>query len=142
VGPINLQNYGSGEIFISLSKRKLAANGKIVNPSAEKDAEVAADFACVLSAGLVAERLAEELEQGIRANPECARPDHEYVRKHLKAAGLSTEFAQYEEKTRQLLQSEWDLLRDLAAILFEKVALDPTDIVEFIEQHVVPNAKT
>ena len=115
VGPINLEAYGSGETYISLSKRKLLANGKDAEPSAAKDKEVAADLAVILAAGLVAERLAESHEPGITANPECALPDHELMQQQLSGAGLSKKFDQHEGAAKQVLETEWKLVSSLAA---------------------------
>lgn len=89
VGPIDLGAYGSGEIYVSLSKAKLQAKGKTVDASSSRDKEVAIDLAVILAAGLIAERLAEENGLGVTANPECATPDHELLRQQLAYAGLS-----------------------------------------------------
>lgn len=133
VGPVNLRQYGGGDIFISLSKRKLKAAGKPEDASSQLDKEVATDLAIVLSAGLVAERLAEKSEAGLKANPRCAIPDHELMRMQLINAGLSACFDQHETSASQLLESEWTLVTGLASLLYKNVVSDPMDIVEFIE---------
>lgn len=135
VGPINLQQYGAGEIFVSLSKSKLRAAGKSVGLSSQTDQDVATDLAVVLCAGLVAERLAEEQIPGIKANPTCAKPDHDLVRQQLASANLSTHVDSHETVARHLLESEWSLLTSLANFLYDNVASDPTDVIGFIEQH-------
>jgi hypothetical protein len=135
VGPINLASYGAGAIDISLSKMKLAANGKPTGPASARDKEVASDLAVVLSAGLAAERIAEAREIGLKANPTCALPDHELLQHQLAMAGLPTNFDQYEKAAKQLLESEWTLMVDLAEFLFKQVSSDPFDVRQFIDAH-------
>ena len=135
VGPINLAEYGSGEIYVSLSRVKLQAQGKASEASAEKDKEVAVDLAVVLSAGLVAERLAEVRGQGTTANPECSAPDHEMLQQQLVGAGLSKKFDRHEGTAKQLLESEWPLVAALSAYLFERISVEAEDVTVFIEQH-------
>lgn len=134
VGPINLQQYGAGEIFVSLSKRKLQAAGKPVAAASQKDKEVVKDLAVVLCAGLVSERLAEE-KIGLKANPNCAIPDHDLMKQQLVNAGLSARFDHYETSARQLLETKWALVTSLADLLYKNVVTDPVDVIEFIEQH-------
>lgn len=134
VGPINLQQYGAGEVFVSLSKSKLQAAGKPVTVASQKDKEVVTDLAVVLCAGLVSERLAEE-RAGLKANPNCAVPDHDLMKQQLVNAGLSARFDRHESSVRQMLESEWALVSSLADFLYQNVATDPTDVIEFIEQH-------
>jgi hypothetical protein len=133
VGPINLQQYGAGQIFVSLSKSKLLAAGKSVAAKSQTDKEVATDLAVVLCAGLVSERLAEE-RSGLKANPNCAIPDHNLMKQHLINAGLSTHFDRHEASARQLLDATWALVTSLANLLYEKVLIAPIDVIEFIEQ--------
>ena len=135
VGPINLAGYGSGEVYISLSKRKLQANGKVASAAARSDKDVAADLAVVLAAGLVSERLAAAREPGLTPMPVCAVPDHELLRQELRGAGLPQELTSYEDTATQVLESEWRLVHDLAGYLFQHVSVDPDDILEFIEGH-------
>lgn len=135
VGPINLAEYGSGEMYVSLSRAKLQAQGKAPNALAAKDKEVAVDLAVILAAGLVAERLAEVREQGIIANPECAAPDHKMLQQQLAESGLSKKFDRHEDAARQLLETEWPLVAALAAHLLERISVMPADVTAFIEQH-------
>lgn len=135
VGPINLAEYGSGEIYVSLSRKKLQAMGKAPDASSAKDKEVAIDLAVVLAAGLVAERLAEVREQGIIANPGCALPDHELMRQQLAEAGLSKKFDKHESTAAQLLEAEWALVRSLADYLHANTSAMPEDVTAFIESH-------
>ncbi len=133
-GPINLEQYGAGQIFVSLSKRKLQAAGKPVANDSQKDKEIATDLAVVLCAGLVSERLAEERE-GLKANQDCAVPDHDLMKQQLANAGLSERFDRHETSARQLLETEWSLVSSLAGLLYQKVNTAPTEIIEFIEQY-------
>ncbi|MBK7356383.1 hypothetical protein [Propionivibrio sp.] len=137
VGPINLQQYGAGQIFVSLSKSKLQAAGKPATAASQTDKEVATDLAVVLCAGLVSERLAEE-KAGLKANQDCAVPDHDLMKQQLVNAGLSACFDRHETSARQLLEFEWALVSSLADLLYKNVTTDPTDIIEFIKQHAQP----
>jgi hypothetical protein len=133
VGPIDLGAYGSGEIYVSLSKAKLQAKGKTVDASSSRDKEVAIDLAVILAAGLIAERLAEESGLGVTANPECATPDHELLRQQLACAGLSKKFDVHEEAAARLLKAEWSLVVALANHLYSTTLVMPDDVVAFIE---------
>jgi hypothetical protein len=132
VGAINLGRYGAGEIYISLSKGKCAAAGKAPD---QRDPEVATDLAIVLSAGLVAERIAQAHDATIEPNPECAQPDHELLRQQLMGAGLPTEFGHHEDEAQRLLESQWELLDYLAQFLFRHRVVQPENIEVFIEQY-------
>jgi hypothetical protein len=134
VGPINLAAYGSGEIFVSLSRTKLQTQGKTPTAAAARDKEVAVDLAVVLCAGLAAERLAECREPGIVASPECAVPDHELLRQQLAGAGLSQKFDRHEQAARQQLEAEWPLVLALANHLLEKTYVGAADVTAFIEE--------
>ncbi len=118
VGTINLEEYGAGNINVSLSRKKLEAGGKPTDLSAQKDKEVAADLVVVLCSGLVAERMAEKSETGLNANPECAEPDYELASQHLSRVGLSKKFDLYEQAAGRLLEMEWNLVTALADHLF------------------------
>jgi ATP-dependent Zn protease len=133
IGGINLENYGAGEIFVSLSKTKLAANGKATDASSQRDKEVATDLAVVLSAGLVAEHIAESKDSNLSANPQCAEPDHELMKQQLEGAGLSKKFDRHEEAARKLLEDNWDLVNELAEHLFENQSVDAVYLRDFIE---------
>jgi hypothetical protein len=133
VGTINLEEYGAGEIYVSLSKKKLVAGGKPTDQSAQKDKEVAADLAVVLCSGLVAERMAEKSETGLKANPKCAELDHELASQQLSGAGLSKKFDLHEAAAVRLLEMEWNLVTALADHLFGKVSVDPVEVLAFIE---------
>lgn len=135
VGPINLASYGSGESFIALSRSKCAMARKAPDATAQCDPEVATDLAIVLSAGLVAERVAQKHDGNIRPNPGCAFPDHALLRQQLQGAGLPPTLDQHEAKAEQALESQWALLRDLAQMLFQNEAVGPETIEAFIEQY-------
>jgi len=135
VGPINLAAYDSGEVYVSLSRKKLQANGKVGSAAAGADKGVAADLAVVLAAGLVSERLATAWEPGLTPMPDYAVPDHELLRQQLAGAGLPPELKSYEETVAQALQSDWRLVRALAEYLLRHVSVRPLDILEFIEGH-------
>lgn len=132
VGPINLLQYGAGDIYISLSKSKCTAARKVADP---RDPDVAVDLAVLLSAGLIAEQLAQIHDATILPNPECAAPDHELLIQQLQAAGLSNEFSQYEAEAKHLLESQWELLRDLADYLFQRTIIEPEDVHAFIDEY-------
>lgn len=135
VGPINLAEYGAGEILVSLSEAKLAASGKPTDPSVQSDKEVAVDLAIVLCSGLVAERMAEKRNTGLKANPKCAEPDHIIAVQQLSGAGLSKKFDLHEQAAGKLLESEWDLISALADYLFENASVQPVQVLEFIESN-------
>jgi ATP-dependent Zn protease len=132
---INLEAYGAGETSVSLSRSKLLAGGKIANASAERDKEVATDFAVVLCAGLVAERLAEVRENGITANQTCAIPDYDLMRQRLAIAGLSKRFDRHEAAAQEILESQWRLVSSLAAYLLERVSVESSEVKSFIDKH-------
>ena len=135
-GSINLQDGGAGEVNVALSKRKLQANGKPVDRlAAQLDKEIIIELAVVLSAGLVAERLAQEHVVGIKANPSSALHDHDFMRQSLAIAGLSKRFDRHEDAAKQILASQWDLVCSLATYLFEKQSVDSASVIAFIEQH-------
>lgn len=134
VGGINLEYYGAGEIFVSLSKTKLTVNGKATDASSERDKEVATDLAVVLSAGLVAERIAETKDSNLSANPQCAELDHKSMKRQLEGAGLSTKFDRHEEAAKKLLEDNWDLVNVVAEYLFDNQSVDAVDLREFIEE--------
>jgi hypothetical protein len=117
-----------------LSSTKLRAAGKQPDASSAMDKEVASDLAVVLSAGLAAERIAEEKQSGLTANPQCAEPDHALMKQQLVFAGLHASIDQYEEAARRLLEAEWPLVTELAEFLFANVRTEAPDIVEFIDQ--------
>lgn len=133
IGTINLADYGAGEIFIFLSKSKLATYGKSNDQKLQYDKEVAVDLAVVLCAGLVAERIAERLGDGITANTACAEPDHSLQKAQLKMAGLSQNYDLHETTARCLLESEWSLVAELAAMLLKKTSVDAIEVIEFFE---------
>lgn len=135
IGSINLEDYGSGEIYVSLSKEKLQTQGKAPNISAERDKEVAADLAVVLAAGLVAEQVAEVREHGLTANIKCAVPDHKLLQLQLANAGLSKKFDIHQNTARQLLEAEWSLVVDLSNYLFENISAPSADVIAFIESN-------
>jgi len=138
VGRVNLGEYGAGTIHISLSKRKLSESGKNEGLASQKDKDVTADLAIVLSAGLVAERIAEEMEPGLSANPTCAEPDYQLMKQQLEGAGLSRKFDRHEKAAKKLLQDNWDLVRKLADHLFEKQSVEAVDLHDFIEARIAP----
>ncbi|OUJ14855.1 hypothetical protein HK27_13005 [Acetobacter orientalis] len=133
LGGINLENYGAGEIFVSLSRRKLVANGKAADASSARDKEVVADLVVVLSAGVVAERIAEMKDSDLSANPQSAEPDHELIKAQLESAGLPEKFDRHEEAAKRLLEENWDLVNELAEYLFENKSVEVVDLLEFIE---------
>jgi len=121
---------------VGLSRNKCLAAGKAPDASAAKDKEVAVDLAVILSAGLVAERIAQKHECTIRPNEECAIPDHELMRQQLATAGLSKKFDQHEVSAERLLESDWPLLSALAEFLFERVAVEREEVLAFIEDRL------
>lgn len=131
---INLKLYGAGEIFVTLSKSKLQAAGKLAAAASQTDKEVATDLAVVLCAGLVSERLAEEVS-GLKADPDCAIPDHELMKQQLASAGLSKRFDHHEALAREVLNAEWSLVASLAEFLYENENTEAIDVIEFIQQH-------
>jgi len=135
VGPINLADYGSGQAYVSLSKRKLLAAGKSVSQAAAVDREVAIDLAVVLAAGLVAERIAAGREAGLTPAPACAAPDHKLAAQILTGAGLPFDIASHEESAGLLLEQEWGLVTALAEHLLRHVSLDPLDDIDFMDDH-------
>lgn len=136
VGPINLAQYGSGEIFVALSKGKVTAAGKQIDESLSRQPDVAVDLAIVLCAGLVCERLAEEREADIKSNADCAMPDHELMRQVLQSANLSKKFDCHELKSKQLLDQHWSLVVELADALYSARSMDALSIEEFIDARV------
>jgi hypothetical protein len=133
IGPINLADYGQGEIYVSLSKKKLATSGKSIDESAQSDKEVAIDLAVILCSGLAAERLAEKNDAELMSNPACAERDHLLAAEQLSGAGLSEKFDLHEQAATRLLENEWSLVTALAEHLHKKVSVDPGDVIAFIE---------
>jgi len=93
------------------------------------------DLAGVLAAGLVAERIAEERENGLKADPACAQPDHALLQQQLVNAGLSKKLDPHEHAARRLLESEWSLVADVAAFLLARTSVDSVEVQEFIDSH-------
>ena len=132
IGNINLLNYGAGEIYISLSRSKCAAGGKPQDPSAQKDKEVARDFATVLCAGLVGEQIASERDSTLTPNPECAVPDHALVEQQLQIAGLSKKHDLYQSQAREVLEKHWDTVERLATYLWANRSASPYQVATII----------
>jgi hypothetical protein len=132
VGDINLLSYGAGDFYMSLSRSKCAAGGKPQDASAQKDKEVARDFAIVLCAGLVGEQIASELDSTLTPNPECAEPDHALAEQQLQIAGLSKKYDLYQSQARDLLQQHWDTVERLATYLFANRSASPHQVVAII----------
>jgi hypothetical protein len=142
-GPINLEQYGAGSIDVGLNKNKLKSNGKPADKSAILDKEVNTDLAVILCAGLVAERIAERRIDGIKANPKCAKPDHEFLRIKLKEAGLSQKIDGYEKDAERLLEQEWNLVMALTNYLLEMTYIYPDELHNFIKEFLQrPNTIT
>ena len=119
VGGIELADYGAGEGFISLSKRKLKAAGKQEDESTAKDKDVARDLALILTAGYIAEKVAAEQNKTLTPSLECAKPDHDMLRDVLSGAGLSKKFDHFESSVEEILRIRWDAVEALADFLFE-----------------------
>jgi len=132
VGTIKLAEYGAGQADVSLSKKKLVASGKPANQAAQMDKEVAADLAVVYCAGLVAERIAERMELGLKANPKCAEPDHVSALQQLSAAGLSQKLDLHERAAERLLEKDWNLVAALAENLLASGSADAADVLAFL----------
>ena len=133
VGSISLAEYGAGDIYVALSVSKLQAAGMQPDVSARRHPEVAKDLAIVLSAGLVAERLAARKNSSLKPNPDCAEPDHDFLRQELKDAGLSQKFDRHETAAERILTTNWSIVEGLAQYLFSKGGAESLDILEFIE---------
>jgi hypothetical protein len=129
IGEINLENYGAGEIFVSLSKAKLKTQDKPAIPEMAKKPEVASDLARILVAGYVAEQIAAESDDTIKPNIDCARPDHEMVRQQLSSAGLSKRFDRFEAEVRDILRTEWPLVEKVTQYLYQHGRGEPEVIL-------------
>ena len=129
---INLHKYGAGEIYIALSKNKCAAGGKPQDISALKDKEVAQDFATVICAGLIGEKIASEQDNTLTPNKECAKEDYALMKQQLQHAGLSINSAMYETQARVLLEKHWDTVERLASYLFSNQMASPDQVSTII----------
>lgn len=132
IGDINLLSYGAGELYMSLSKSKCAAGGKPQDASAQRDKDVARDFAIVLCAGLIGEKIASTLDSTLTPNPECAYPDHVMVMQQLQIAGLSKKYDFYQLQARELLEQHWIIVDRLAEHLFANHSARPDQVVAII----------
>lgn len=132
VGDINLQNYGAGEIFISLSKSKCAAGGKPQDASAQKDKDVAKDLAVVLCGGFAAEKIAAKIDASLNPNEQCATPDYQLAEQQLQMAGLSKKYDVYQAQANQILEANWKAVETLANYLFANTSADPQQILDII----------
>lgn len=132
VSGLDIKNYGSGEMFIGLSKAKLNAAGKKPDESSATDRDVVKDLALVLTAGYVAEQLAAEKDNTLLPNRDCARDDHSYLVNALQDAGLSKKFDLAEGDVRLLLTADWPLVEKLADALFSKQSLDFDDVMALL----------
>ncbi|ELB2790462.1 hypothetical protein O4H51_05305 [Aeromonas hydrophila] len=132
IGDINLLSYGAGEIYISLSRSKCATGGKPQDPSAQKDKEVARDFATVLCAGFVGEQIASERDSTLTPNPECAKKDHALIEQQLQIASLSKKYDLYQSQARELLEKHWDTVERVAMYLFANRSASPHQVATII----------
>ncbi|MDH5231603.1 MAG: hypothetical protein OEY38_16195 [Gammaproteobacteria bacterium] len=133
VGDVNLEQYGAGEIFISLSKSKCTAAGKKAAPETQKDKEVAKELAVILCAGLMGEEIAAEKDSSLTPNEQCSVPDHELAVQQLKMAGLSSKYDFHQNSAREILNQEWETVERLTAYLFENHSADPSKMAEIID---------
>lgn len=133
VGGISLVNYGGGYFDMSLSRSKCAARGKPQDASAQKDKEVAREFAILLCAGLVGEQIASELDRTLTPNPKCAEPDHALVQQQLEIAGLSRKYDLYQSQARDLLKQHWTTVERLATYLFTNRSASRDQVVAIID---------
>ncbi|WP_318438249.1 hypothetical protein [Photobacterium leiognathi] len=60
INEVNLRKWGEGEIFVSLSKSKCAAEGKFKDASTRYDKEVVTELVSILCAGYQAEVIASK----------------------------------------------------------------------------------
>ncbi|QQP96616.1 hypothetical protein [Lysobacter enzymogenes] len=134
VGEINLLDYGAGELYLSLSRSKCARGGKPQDPSAQRDKDVAQDFAVVLCAGLAGEIIASEHDKTLTPNPVAAEPDYDIMKLQLQKAGLSKKHDLYEKQAHELLKENWKAVDNLAKYLFTKQSAQPLEIIEIIER--------
>lgn len=124
ISGIDLADYGAGEVFISLSKRKLKSAGKPVDLHVATEPEVARDLALILVAGYVAEKLANSFDQSLVPSLECAKPDHKLLKQQLSNAGLSNKFDRFESDAEDILKSKWKVVNSLAERIFKYGAVD------------------
>lgn len=128
VSAINLEDYGAGEVLVSLSQEKCVAEGLTPTQEIARNADVAKDLGLILVAGLVAEQIAAERDATLTPNPSCSAPDHELLRQILGNAGLSRKFDQLEAQARQILEANWPAVESLASYLYEHARADPSVI--------------
>lgn len=121
---ISLNDYGSGEIFVSIEPSKLKGAGLPSPVKSQNNVMVTRDLALILVAGYVAEQIAAKLDNNIKPHLDCAKPDHDFLRMKLAAAGLSKRFDKFEREAAVLLNKEWHLVRGLAEFLFQNVTAD------------------
>jgi hypothetical protein len=132
VAGIDLQDYGSGEIYVGLLKSKCVSAGVPSTAETAKRPEVAMDLGRILVAGLVAEVIAAERDASLTPNPSCALPDHDLLRQQLMIAGLSRKFDRLEVATRTTLEENWSAVEELAEFLFSNKSADMSRIEAII----------
>ncbi len=134
VDQIDLKNYGSGETFISLSKRKLIAKGKSADSSNQHDKEVIIDMVVILCAGIVGEEIASEKHEAIIPDSTCSEPDKEFALELLQEAGLDDNLNIYNKSARKILVDEWDNVESLANALFQENSMLAIDVLDMLNE--------
>ncbi|TGG89378.1 hypothetical protein E4656_20035 [Natronospirillum operosum] len=130
---IDLEDYGAGEIFVSLSKSKCIENGKPPSAETAKDKEVSKELAVILCSGYVGELIAAETDPSLNPSRSSAGPDYQLAVQNLKAAGLSHKYDFHHDNARTFLESKWDVVNKLAEHLFSVKKESAENIIKFIE---------
>jgi len=132
VGPINLQSYGAGEVFVGFNAPKCVAAGLPADARTALRPEVTRDLGVILVAGLAAERIAAKRNPALAPNERCANPDYDLLRQQLEAAGLSKKTDIVEGQAVAILTARWPLVEGLAEALFNAGELMPIEIRELL----------
>lgn len=133
VHEINLMNYGSGEIFVFLSRAKCLEQGKPATAQTAQDKEVSKELAVILCAGYVGEQIASEHDSSLVPSRNSSGSDYQLAVQNLKAAGLSHKYDLHHANARELLESKWQVVEALAEHFLQVKKESAENILEFIK---------
>jgi hypothetical protein len=127
VGSISIEDYGAGEAFVCVSKRKCLAAGK---QASQTDPDLVRDFAVILKAGLAAEMIAERTDTSVFSDPRASNADDALLEQQLRSAGIAPTPDVFLASARELLELHWEQVDALA----KQLDLGPVDAADILFQ--------
>ena len=132
VQPVSVDPYGTGEWTAGLSRRKLEAADKIVDPAARADPEVATSIATILCAGLSSELIAASKDAALDPDPARSSGDFALARQELRLSGLPEDLGPHESSAAALLAAHWADVERIADALCTTGRLEPREITDLL----------